>query len=161
MSDNQIFICGRCLGASLSIYLSSHRKPKALFLISAFKSIINISNKFLRFFIENIFKSIDYIGNVKCPILFIHGKADDVISHKHSEDLFQKTEKNNINNGIKLIEGKGHNNLNLKEDIIGNIIQFCFLKKLLENKSNEILLNSINMIKDEDLYIIPLVIRKF
>ena len=130
MSDNQIFIYGRSLGASPSIYLSSHRKPKAQFLISAFKSIINIPNKFLSFFVEHIFKSIDYIGNVKCPILFIHRKTDDVISHKHSEVLFQKTEKNNINNEMKLIKGKGHNDLNLKEDIIDNIMKFCFLKKL-------------------------------
>ena len=106
VSDNQIFICGRSLGTSPSIYLSSHRNPKALFLISAFKSIINIPNKFARLFVEDIFKSINYIEEIKCPILFIHGKADNLISYNHSKELYEITKKNNINNDIKIIEGK-------------------------------------------------------
>ena len=44
-SDNQIFICGRSLGTSSAIYLSSHRNPKALFLISSlFTSIKTVSS---------------------------------------------------------------------------------------------------------------------
>ena len=35
-SDNQIFVCGRSLGTSPTIYLSYKRNPQALFIISAF-----------------------------------------------------------------------------------------------------------------------------
>lgn len=34
--DSQIFICSRSLDTSPAIYLSSHRSPKSLFLISSF-----------------------------------------------------------------------------------------------------------------------------
>jgi len=161
VSDNQIFICGRSLGTSPSIYLSSHRNPKALFLISAFTSIRNVgSDKYLSAFVEQIFKSIDYIEKIKCPILFIHGKEDNLISYHHSEQLRQKVQKYNKDTEINLIKGKGHNNLDLKEDIIDNIIKFFSQKKLLNNEKNQSIVNNTNIIKDDGLYEIPLIIKK-
>lgn len=161
-SDNQIFVCGRSLGTSPAIYLSSHRNPKALFLISPFTSLRNVVadiNKYLQYFVEQIFISIDYIKDIKSPILFIHGIEDNLISSLHSEQLKQKTEKNN-NTKIILIPEKGHNNFELKKDIIDNIIQFCSEKQLLNNENNENTINNINIIKDDDLYKIPLKIKK-
>ena len=161
ISDNQIFVCGRSLGTSPSIYLSSHRNPKALFLISAFTSIKNVgSDKYLTIFVEKIFKSIDYIEKVKCPILFVHGTEDKLISYNHSEQLLLKAKKNNDNSKLILSQGKDHNNLDLKEDIIDNIIEFCSEKKLLKNEDNENIQNNTYIIKDDDLYKIPLTIKK-
>ena len=157
-SDNQIFVCGRSLGTSSAIYLSSHRSPKALFLISAFTSVKNVgSDIFLSIFVEKIFKSIDYIEKIKCPILFIHGTKDSLISYHHSEQLYQKVKNNNNNTDIILRPNMSHNNFNLKEDIIEQIIKFCSLNKLLanENKANNLDLNEKN-----DLYKIPLEIKK-
>jgi len=160
-SDNQIFVCGRSLGTSPSIYLSSHRNPKALFLISAFTSVRNVgADKYLTYFVEQIFKSIDYIEDIKCPILFIHGVEDNLISYHHSEQLRLKAKKNNKDTDINLRPGKDHNNLNLKEDIIDNIIKFCYQKKLLNNENNKNMINNSNIIKDDDLYKIPLKIKK-
>ena len=160
-SDNQIFVCGRSLGTSSAIYLSSHKNPKALFLISAFTNIKNVgSDRYLSIFVEKIFKSIDYIENVKCPILFIHGNEDDLISYHHSKQLWLKTKKNNFNTELYLRKGRDHNNLNLKEDIIDIIINFCSNKKLLNYENNKNMINNTNMIKDEDLYKIPLIIKK-
>ena len=51
--------------------------------------------------------------------------------------------------------------MNLKEDIIDNIIKFCSQKELLNNKGNENLINNIKINRDEDLYKIPLTINKF
>ena len=157
-SDEQIFVCGRSLGTSPSIYLSSHRNPKALFLVSAFTSIKNIgADKYLQIFLEQIFKSIDYIENIKCPILFIHGIEDNLISYHHSEQLRLKAKKNNDNTEIKLLPGKDHNNLKVKEDIVDHIIKFCSDKKLLNSEN---LINNINIINDDDLYKIPLKIKR-
>ena len=158
-SDNQIFVCGRSLGTSPSIYLSSHRNPKALFLISAFTSIKNVaSDKYLNIFVEQIFKSIDHIENIKCPILFIHGTNDSTILYHHSEKLWQKAKINNENTKIILRQGKDHNNLNLKEDIIDNIIGFCSEKKLLNNEN---MIDNTKIIKDDDLYKMPEVIERY
>ena len=162
--DNQIFVCGRSLGTSSAIYLSSHRKPKALFLISAFTSMKNVSYDMFKpfsLFVEEIFKSINYIEDIKCPILFIHGNADKTIPCQHSQHLLQKIrEKNNNNTELFLRPGKDHNDLNLKEDIIDIIINFITKKKLLNFENNENMINNADIIKDEDLYKIPTIIRK-
>ena len=159
-SDNQIFVCGRSLGTSPAIYLSSRRKPKALFLISAFTSMKNIgSDKWLSIFVEKIFQSIDYIANVKCPTLFIHGKQDMLISCKHSEKLYEIVKKNKIITDIIILgPNKDHNNLDLHKDIIDNIIDFCSKNKLLNDKN---IINNKDIINDNDLYKTPLKIKKY
>ena len=159
-SDNQIFVCGRSLGTSPAIYLSSRRKPKALFLISAFTSMKNIgSDKCLSIFVEKIFQSIDYIANVKCPTLFIHGEQDTLISCKHSEKLYQIVKNNNIITDIKILgPNKDHNNLDLHKDIIDNIIDFCSKNKLLNDEN---IINNKDIINDNDLYKTPLKIKKY
>ena len=157
--DSQIFICGRSLGTSPAIYLSSHRNPKALFLISAFTSIKNIgADKFLSFFVEEIFKSIDYIKNVKCSILFIHGLKDPLISYRHSEELYTIAKKYNNNYiEIRKINEMTHNDFNLKKDIIDPILQFIDKLNIDENINNNI---CGEIIDSEDLYNMPLVIKK-
>jgi esterase/lipase len=85
VTDDQIFIFGRSLGTSPAIYLSSKRRPKALFVVSAFTSIKDIgADKYVSVFVEEIFNSIKYIKTVKCPILFIHGEKDPLISFQQS-----------------------------------------------------------------------------
>jgi dipeptidyl aminopeptidase/acylaminoacyl peptidase len=34
---------------------------------------------------------IEKVDNLKCPVLYIHGKKDWVILSKHSEELYEKT----------------------------------------------------------------------
>ena len=156
-SDSQIFVCGRSLGTSPAIFLSSYRNPKALFLISAFTSIKNVgSDKCLSPFVEKIFSSINYIKFVKCPILFIHGEKDTLISIYHSKELYDKV-KYNGNNDIDIIPRKNmtHNDFNLKEDIIDQINNFCNNKKLFSNKKID---NSLN--KNDDLYKLPDEVKK-
>ena len=68
------------IGTGPSVYLATLRTPKALILISPFKSIKSIKNKFISLFLLDIFKSIELIDKVSCPVLFIHGKNDHLIS---------------------------------------------------------------------------------
>lgn len=159
-SDSQIFVCGRSLGTYPAVYLSSQRENlKALFLISAFTSIKNVgSDKCLSPFVEKIFSSINYIKYVKCPILFIHGEKDTLISFHHSEKLLLEARRNN--NKVVDIEYRKnmtHNDFNLKEDIIDQIIAFCNDKKLfLDEKIN----NFFEMNRNDDLYKLPDEVKK-
>ena len=117
--DKNTFICRRYLGTFPSIYLSSKRNPKSLFLVSAFTSIKNIGiDKYLSIFVEKIFETIDYIKDIKCPILFIHGLEDPLILYYYSEELWNEAKKYNKN--IKSVKRpkRGHNNFNIKDDII-------------------------------------------
>lgn len=156
ISDDQIFIYGRSLGTSPAIYLSSQKNvhPKALFLVSAFTSMKDIGyDKNVSWFMEKIFNSIDYIKNVKCPILLIHGIKDPLISYHHSEKLFMEG-KSNGNNSIIIIKRPNmtHNDYNLKEDIINQIVKFLEFYKLVSEQNI-----MINKAKDDlnDLYDIP------
>ena len=139
-SDENIFVCGRSLGTSPAIYLSNFRKPKALFLISAFTSIKSIASEItfisLKSFVEPIFQSINYIVNVKCPILLIHGTKDDLISYQHSVTLYNLVKNINKDNELILIPNMTHNDYNLKEDIIDRIKKFCEYRNLINNKNN-------------------------
>ena len=137
ISDEQIFVCGRSLGTSPAIYLSSQRKPKALFLISAFTSIKNVGKDFkLSYFVEGIFNSYRYITNISCPILFIHGKKDPLINYHHSIELYNEIKK--INNFVEIIfhENMTHNDFIVKDDIINPINDFINKHNLKSNKSN-------------------------
>ena len=159
--DNQIYVFGRSLGTSPAIFLCSEKRPKALFLVSAFKSMKEIgADKYVPFLMEEIFNSIKYITKVKCPILLIHGEKDNLISYKHSEDLRNevlKYDKSHIVN-IILIKNMTHNDYNIRDDIIKNIETFCQKEDLIskENEIFEIDKNEIN-----ELYKIPPSIFRF
>ena len=116
VSEEQIFIFGRSLGTSPSIYLLSYKKPKALFVVSAFKSIKWIGEeKYVSGFLGEIFNSIKYIKNVKCPILFIHGKKDNLISWKQSQKILEEAYRSRNNScEIKYRSNMSHNDYDIK-----------------------------------------------
>lgn len=143
--DKQIYILGRSLGTSPAIYLSSQRKPQALFLISAFKSMKNIlQDKYLSIFVEQIFNSINYITNVESPIFFIHGKKDMLISSQHTLDLIEMTQKL----GKRPVtdkyfgENMSHDVFDLQKDIINPIKKFLEDRNLITNINTEINTNN-------------------
>ena len=154
VSDNQIFVCGRSLGTSPAIYLASKRNPKSLFLISAFTSIKEIAeDKNLSMFVEKIFESIKLIKDVKCFILLIHGKIDDLISLKHSENLEKEVKNYNKNVELEIRPNMSHNDFDLKEDILNPIQNFLNKNKL---KSSDIAVNnSIEETQINELFKIP------
>ena len=39
---------------------------------------------------EVLFDNINKINSVQCPILFIHGKNDEIVNYKHTEELFDQ-----------------------------------------------------------------------
>jgi fermentation-respiration switch protein FrsA (DUF1100 family) len=87
LEDKNIFVFGRSIGTSPAIYLASMRRPNALITISAFTSIKAVADNlvgFLKIFVKERLTSIDYIKNVTCPILFIHGQRDPLIPFKET-----------------------------------------------------------------------------
>ena len=78
-----------------------------------------------RLILSKYFRSIDYIDKVKSPILFIHGKDDQIINFSEAIQLYEKCQ-NNIKKEINLINGLTHNFYyeELINDIIPYIINF-------------------------------------
>ena len=159
LSDNQIFIFGRSLGTSPAIYLSSQKKPKALFLVSAFTSMKDIgADKYVSVFLEEIFNSIKYIKNVQCHTLLIHGEQDNLISYQQSEKLLEELNKNREGLGYLVKRpNMTHNDFDLKNDIIVQIDNFLKEHYLISNENT----NS-NFDKNElnNIYQVPISIQR-
>lgn len=158
LKDEDIFLYGRSIGSSPSIYLASKRKANALFVISGFSSLKNVGRGLLvGWAIEDIFKNYEYIPKVTIPIYLIHGKNDSLISYEQTLELF-----NNCTSKIKdfkIIEKMSHNNYNLIEDILNNIRSFLFKNNININRVNDYY-NLYNK-KYDDMFIMPEYILKF
>lgn len=137
--EQKIFVCGRSLGSSPAIYLASKKSVDALITISAFESIQNIGSQFyVGLLFPNILQSIDYISNVKCPALFIHGEKDLLISYNQSQSLFEKCSTNKDKKEFILRPLMTHSKADFKEDIISPIKNF-FNKLNITSKLKNIL----------------------
>ena len=126
--DQRILVCGRSLGSSPAIYLASKRPDdvNALITISAFESIKNIGKEFyVGLLFPNIFNSIDYISEVKCPAIFIHGEKDSLISCNNSKNLYEKCGTEKEKKKIFIRPLMTHNKADFMNDIINP------LKKIL------------------------------
>ena len=140
LTDKNIFIFGRSIGTSPAIYLASKRKPNALISISAFTSIKAVADNlvgFLKILVKERLVSIDYIKNVSCPIIFIHGQKDPLIPFKETIIL-----KDNCDCPFEVVLpiDMTHNDFDLDEDIIEPINKFltknCNIDKEKNNFDN-------------------------
>jgi pimeloyl-ACP methyl ester carboxylesterase len=87
--EETIVIMGRSIGTGPSIACAvRHSNVAGLICMSAFSSISDMVDKvagnFVSIFVSNRFDSIGIISKVKCPVLFLHGKADEIIPYTHS-----------------------------------------------------------------------------
>ena len=107
IAPEKIIIHGRSLGAAVSIDLASKKKCGALVAESAFVSAFRVLTRY-RIFPFDKFKSLDKIKSVKCPVLFIHGKRDEIIPFRHGEMLHAEANEPKF---FYWIEEAQHNNV--------------------------------------------------
>jgi pimeloyl-ACP methyl ester carboxylesterase len=117
---------GRSIGTGPAIACSvRHPDVAGLIVMSAFTSISDMVDKvagnFVGIFVSNRFPSIDIIGQVRCPVLFLHGKADEIIPHTHSERLFAACSSSRF---LCIRENMTHNRFILEKDVLEPIANF-------------------------------------
>ena len=147
LNDNNIFVFGRSIGTSPAIYLSSKRKPNALFVISGFSSIRAVADNLVgpfKVLLKDRFFSIDYIKKVTCPILFIHGQKDNLIPFNETLKLKDMC---HCPYEVSLPEQMTHNDFNLEEDIILPIQIFISKNCPLDEEKNQFDFRNKNFIK--------------
>jgi len=83
----KIIIHGRSLGGAVSIDLASRKKCGGLIAESAFVSAFRVLTHYTIYPFDK-FQNLAKIKRVKCPVLFIHGKKDEIIPFRHGEMLF-------------------------------------------------------------------------
>ena len=89
--DKPIVIYGRSLGATLAASLARDVQPRLLILVSPFSSLAASAAQAYPWAPEWVLKyplrTDAIIGDVKSPILLIHGSEDKLIPLSHSERL--------------------------------------------------------------------------
>lgn len=84
---DRLISMGRSLGGAVAIDLAARRPVAGLIAQSSFTTAFRVLTQ-VPLLPWDKFRSIDKIGQVKCPVLLIHGRKDEVIPFRHGEQLF-------------------------------------------------------------------------
>jgi fermentation-respiration switch protein FrsA (DUF1100 family) len=92
VADN-IVIFGRSLGASVASWLAAQHQPLALIVESSFTSVPDIAQDLypwlpVRWLSRFDHATRDYVRDVRCPILVVHSRDDEIIPFHHGEAIF-------------------------------------------------------------------------
>ncbi len=89
----RIIIFGRSLGGSIAAHLAGRVEPRALVLESAFTSYEQIGKKFypympVHFFAKFYYNTLEYVGNVRCPVFIVHSRNDEIVPFEFGLRLY-------------------------------------------------------------------------
>lgn len=121
-----VILIGRSIGTGVAVEIAAkYPNIRGTVLISAFLSIRDVAQHVAgaisKLFVGDIFKNILLIDKIRCPILFIHGKKDELIPFWHSSRLYEKAQ---CNKKLVLSEGMDHNRAKVESDIYRPIESF-------------------------------------
>jgi fermentation-respiration switch protein FrsA (DUF1100 family) len=88
-----IIIFGWSLGGSIAAYLASKVNSAGLVIESAFTSYADIGSKFypympVRWFARFDYPTIKYVRKVKCPVLVIHSRSDEMVPFEFGLEIY-------------------------------------------------------------------------
>ncbi|GAB2221295.1 hypothetical protein Droror1_Dr00012470 [Drosera rotundifolia] len=122
--QDEIILYGQSVGSGPTLDLAA-RLPRlrAVVLQSPILSGIRVLRPVKRTYFFDIYKNIDKISLVKCPVLIIHGTADDVVDFSHGKQLWELC----LNKHEPLwIEGGNHSDLELYPEFIKHLKKFVY-----------------------------------
>lgn len=94
--ESKIVVVGYSLGSAAATYLAGENNPKELFLISPFKSIVDLKNRYApvipNFLIKYQFRNNQYLQKVKCPISVFYTQRDRVVLPESTLALLEYSE---------------------------------------------------------------------
>lgn len=119
----QCVVVGRSVGTGPAVHLAANETVAGLVLISPFKSAFRVVTgvKLLPF---DKFDNLGKIGRVRCPVLAVHGTADEVIPFAHGTAVFAAASEPKRS---LWLEGVHHNDIFYiaGEKIVGEIAAFA------------------------------------
>ncbi len=88
-----IVVFGRSVGASVAAQLASQQAPGGLILESSFTSVPDIGAEVypwlpVRWLSRLSHATRDYVRDVRCPVLVVHSRDDEIIPFHHGEAVF-------------------------------------------------------------------------
>ncbi|KAL1540683.1 alpha/beta-Hydrolases superfamily protein [Salvia divinorum] len=122
VKDEQLILYGQSVGSGPTIDLAS-RSPnlRGVVLHSPILSGLRVLYPVKRTYWFDIYKNIDKIGAIECPVLVIHGTADEVVDCSHGEQLWELCK---VKYEPLWINGGGHCNLELYPEFIKHLKRF-------------------------------------
>ena len=89
-----IIIFGRSLGGSIAAYLASKVEAGALIIEGTFASYVDIGRRFypympVRWFALFSYRTIDYIKDVRCPVMLIYSRNDEIVPFEFGLELYE------------------------------------------------------------------------
>ncbi|KAK9067150.1 hypothetical protein SSX86_014475 [Deinandra increscens subsp. villosa] len=90
VKEEDIILYGQSVGSGPTLHLASRlSRLRAVVLHSPILSGLRVMYPVKRTYWFDIYKNIDKIPLVKCPVLVIHGTADDVVDCSHGKQLWE------------------------------------------------------------------------
>lgn len=132
--QEDLILYGQSVGSGPTLHLAS-RLPKlrAVVLHSAILSGIRVLYPVKMTFCFDIFKNIDKIEHVKCPVLVMHGTNDEIVDWSHGKRLWELCKQKYEPLWIK---GGGHCNLELYPEYIKHLRKFIHAMKKFSATNN-------------------------
>ncbi|NKD54782.1 MULTISPECIES: alpha/beta hydrolase [unclassified Haematospirillum] len=92
--ENRLFYHGESLGSGVATWLATEHPPRGLILEAAFTSIPDVAQGIYpwlpaRAVALDRFTSLRRIGQVRAPVLLLHGEKDETVPHTHSQELLE------------------------------------------------------------------------
>ncbi|OVA04954.1 hypothetical protein BVC80_1211g9 [Macleaya cordata] len=120
--DEEIILYGQSVGSGPTLDLASRiANLRAVVLHSPILSGLRVLYPVKRTYWFDIYKNIDKIGMVSCPVLVIHGTADQVVDCAHGKQLWELSKEKYE---PLWINGGGHCNLELYPEYIKHMKKF-------------------------------------
>ena len=131
LDSRRIMYFGRSLGAAVAVELATRRPPFALILESPFTSMADLARHHYRLLpatglIRTKYDSLSKIGNVRVPLLVLHGDEDDIVPFESGKRLFEAASEPKR---FYTIRGAGHNDTY----IVGGREYFRALREFVED----------------------------
>ncbi|XP_010275723.1 PREDICTED: protein ABHD17B-like [Nelumbo nucifera] len=122
IKQEDVILYGQSVGSGPTLHLAA-RLPRlrGVVLHSAILSGIRVLYPVKMTFWFDIFKNIDKIRNVNCPVLVIHGTSDDIVDFSHGKRLWELSKEKYDPLWIK---GGGHCNLETYPEYIKHLRKF-------------------------------------
>ncbi|CAL8155687.1 unnamed protein product [Prunus armeniaca] len=138
VSQEDLILYGQSVGSGPTLHLAAKLpRLRGVVLHSAILSGLRVLCHVKFTFCFDIYKNINKIKKVKCPVLVIHGTEDDIVNWLHGDALWKMARDAYEPLWIK---GGGHCNLELYPDYIRHLCRFI---QEMENITTEIRLRKI------------------
>ncbi len=115
IEDKDIIVFGKSLGGGVACEIAKNHRVRALILESTFTSLARVGWKLFPFLppglsLGEVYDSIEKVKVSDCPVMVIHGEADDLIPVGEGIDLYEAAPGRK---DLYLVPGAGHNDVSI------------------------------------------------